>query len=62
MTSDPEQIRAEITRFLAGVPDPEQPGADIEAIAARLEEAHDLLVGALEAVERTPSSGAPTGS
>jgi hypothetical protein len=54
MTSDPEQIRAEVTQFLARVPDPEEPGADVEAIAARLEEAHELLVDALESVERTP--------
>lgn len=57
MTSDPEQIRAEITRVLADVPDPETPGADVEAIAARLEEAHDLLVHALEAAERAPQGG-----
>lgn len=58
MTSDPEQIRAEITRLLADVPDPETPGTEVEAIAARLEEAHDLLVHALEAVERNPTGGA----
>lgn len=60
MTSAPEQIRAEIARHLADVPDPEQPGADIEVIAAQLEEAHELLVQALEAVERTPAGGVQT--
>ena len=39
------------------VPDPAQEGvqlsdSDIDAIAARLEEAHDLLVRALESVEK----------
>lgn len=58
MTSDPEQIRAEIARHLADVPDPATPGADIEAIAAQLEAAHDLLVHALQAVDRNPAGGA----
>ena len=57
MTSDPEQIRAEITRLLADVPDPETEGVDIDVVAARLESAHDLLVHALEAVERNPTGG-----
>ena len=60
MTSDPEHIRAEVARLLADVPDPEAPGADVEAITAKLEETHDLLVHALEAVERTPAAGAAT--
>ena len=37
MSIDPDQIRAE---------------SDIDTIAARLEEAHDLLVRALESVEK----------
>jgi hypothetical protein len=46
--------------LLADVPDPTQEGSnfdelaesDIDTIAARLEEAHDLLVRALESVEK----------
>jgi hypothetical protein len=46
--------------LLADVPDPAQEGSnfdelaesDIDTIAARLEEAHDLLVRALESVEK----------
>ena len=60
MTTDPDQIRAQIVEMLADVPDPAQEGStfnelaesDIDTIAARLEEAHDLLVRALESVER----------
>ena len=57
MSSDPDQIRSEVTALLADLPDPSEPGADIEVIAARLEEAHELLVGALQSVERNPVSG-----
>lgn len=60
MTSDPEKIRAEVMRVLSGVPEPDEPGADIEAIAVNLEEAHELLVAALEAVERAPAGGSAT--
>lgn len=57
MSTDPDQIRARIAELLADLPDPAQEGveiadSDIEVIAARLEEAHDLLVRALEAVEK----------
>ncbi|OBF36017.1 hypothetical protein A5724_15335 [Mycobacterium sp. ACS1612] len=60
MSTDPDQIRAQIAELLADVPDPAQEGsgfdqladADIDAVAARLEEAHDLLVHALESVEK----------
>jgi hypothetical protein len=60
MSTDPDQIRAQIAELLADVPDPAQEGSnfdelaksDIDAIAARLEEAHDLLVRALESVEK----------
>jgi hypothetical protein len=60
MTTDPDQIRAQIAELLADVPDPAQEGSgfdqlaesDIDAVAARLEEAHDLLVRALESVEK----------
>ena len=55
MTTDPDQIRAQVAALLAGLPDPSAADAehvDVEGIAARLEEAHDLLVRALESVER----------
>jgi hypothetical protein len=60
MSTDPDQIRAQIAELLADVPDPAAEGSnlanladsDIDAIAARLEEAHDLLVRALESVEK----------
>ncbi|MGH3562570.1 MAG: hypothetical protein ACRDTN_12415 [Mycobacterium sp.] len=56
----PDQIRARIEALLAelpGVPAPhelaELPAqADIDELARRLEEAHDVLVHALESVER----------
>jgi len=55
--NDPHQIRERVTGILADLPDvdpdaPEQPAADIEAVAARLEEAHQVLVDALESVEK----------
>jgi hypothetical protein len=56
MTTDPDQIRSEITSLLAVLPDPDSADADVEVIAARLEEAHDLLVQALESVEKGPST------
>jgi hypothetical protein len=58
MSTDPAQIRAQIAELLADVPDPEGANfdelaeSDIDAVAARLEEAHDLLVRALESVEK----------
>ncbi|MGV0853497.1 hypothetical protein [Mycolicibacterium phlei] len=60
MSTDPEQIRARIAELLADLPDPADENAnldglsdaDIETIAARLEEAHDVLVQALESVEK----------
>jgi hypothetical protein len=60
MSTDPDQIRAQISELLADVPDPAQEGStldelaesDIDTIAARLEDAHDLLVRALESVEK----------
>jgi hypothetical protein len=55
MTTDPDQIRSEITSLLAVLPDPDSADADVEVIAARLEEAHDLLVQALESVEKGPA-------
>jgi hypothetical protein len=57
MTTDPEQIRAEITALLSDLPDvtadvTDQAALDIDAVATRLEEAHDVLVRALESVEK----------
>lgn len=57
MTTDPDQIRAQIAQILADLPDPAQDGVelsaeDIDALAVRLEEAHELLVRALESVEK----------
>ena len=60
MTIDPDQIRAEIDALLAQLPepgDPENPEkepllADLEEIARRLSEAHDVLLQALESAEK----------
>lgn len=57
MTTDPELIRAEIAELLSDLPDVTADGTDlaaldIDAVAARLEEAHDVLVRALESVEK----------
>jgi hypothetical protein len=57
MTTDPEHIRAEIAELLSDLPDATADGTDlaaldIDAVAARLEEAHDVLVRALESVEK----------
>jgi hypothetical protein len=57
MTTEPETIRADIDKLLADLPDLASAEldlntVDIDAIAARLEEAHEVLVGALESVEK----------
>lgn len=57
MTTDPEQIRAEIDAVLAELPsvDSERAdfdGVDIDDVGRRLEEAHQILVRALESVEK----------
>jgi hypothetical protein len=56
MSTDADQIRAQIDALLAEVPDVTQVGAgrhlDLDDIARRLEEAHDVLVHALESVEK----------
>ena len=54
MSTDPEQIRSDIAALLTDLPDAGVDGvesADIEAVAVRLEQAHELLVRALESVE-----------
>ena len=67
MSTDPDQLRAQVAELLADLPDPAAEGvdlteADINALAARLEEAHELLVRALESVERGPAAGSPGGT
>ena len=54
MNTDPEQIRAQIDALLAELPDVDAEGADvdIDAVGRRLEEAHQVLVQALESVEK----------
>ncbi|MGA7052652.1 MAG: hypothetical protein WBZ37_15540 [Mycobacterium sp.] len=63
MTIDPDQIRAEINALVAQLPqpaDPQTPGnpenglslAELEEIARRLSEAHDVLLQALESAEK----------
>ena len=60
MNIDPEALRAEIDALLAQLPqpgDPENPGnepslAELEEIARRLSEAHDVLLRALESAEK----------
>lgn len=58
MSTEPDEIRARIAALLAELPDVEGPGADevdIDSVGARLAEAHDLLVQALESVEKGPA-------
>jgi hypothetical protein len=61
MTIDPAQIRAEIDALVAQLPDGANSGADaeqrlslaeLEEIARRLSEAHDVLLAALESAEK----------
>jgi len=62
MSTEPDEIRSRIAALLAELPDIEGPGAadvDIDGVATRLEEAHDLLVQALESVEKGPPPTEP---
>jgi hypothetical protein len=60
MNIDPAQIRADIDALLAQLPDPADPEsrengpsiAELEDIARRLSEAHDVLLAALESAEK----------
>jgi hypothetical protein len=57
MTTEPDGIRARIDAVLAELPDVADPEngpaeADMEEIARRLSEAHDMLVQALESAEK----------
>ena len=58
MSTEPDEIRARIAALLAELPDVEgtdPADVDIDSLAARLEEAHELLVHALESVEKGPA-------
>jgi hypothetical protein len=60
MNINPDQIRADIDALLAQLPDPGDPEnlengptlAELEEIARRLSEAHDVLLQALESAEK----------
>jgi hypothetical protein len=57
MTIDPEQIRAEIEALVAQLPESADAEgaptlAELEEIARRLSEAHDVLMQALESAEK----------
>lgn len=57
MTIDPEQIRAGIDALVARLPDPADADnglslAELEDIARRLSDAHDLLLQALKSAEK----------
>jgi len=57
MNTDPDEIRARIDAILAELPDPDNvenmpAEADLEEMARRLSEAHDMLVQALESAEK----------
>lgn len=60
MSIDPDQIRAEIAALLARLPQPADQGDpekvpsldELEEIARRLSEAHDVLLAALESAEK----------
>ena len=57
MNIDPDQIRAEIDALLADLPDVADAGTgpsltELEEIARRLSEAHDVLLQALESAEK----------
>lgn len=50
MTNDPDQIRTQIAELLGEQTEPSV--SELDDVAARLEEAHELLVQALESVEK----------
>lgn len=52
MNTDPQQIRADVDALLADLPDVDSGDVDIEMVGRRLEEAHQVLVRALESVEK----------
>jgi hypothetical protein len=56
MTTDPDEIRARVAALLGDLPElgdvVDLAESDIDTIASRLEEAHDVLVAALASVEK----------
>lgn len=56
MTTDPDDIRARVAALVGDLPEPGEvtdlADSDIDGIAVRLEEAHDVLVQALASVEK----------
>ncbi|MCB1287313.1 MAG: hypothetical protein KDB47_06385 [Mycobacterium sp.] len=58
MNTEPQQIRARVDAVLADLPrvdtesSPDLEAIDIDALGSRLEEAHQILVDALESVEK----------
>lgn len=55
MSTEPDQIRTQIDALLSQLPDADDPAlidADLAGIARQLSEAHDVLVHALESVEK----------
>jgi hypothetical protein len=56
MTTDPDHIRAQVAELLSGLPDLGADAVavdlDLDAVAHRLGLAHDVLVRALESVEK----------
>jgi hypothetical protein len=61
MSTEPDQIHARVAALLAELPDNTAPGEladiDLDTVAAQLEAAHELLVRALESVEKGPAGG-----
>lgn len=52
MSTDADQIRSQVDALLAELPDISGGTADIDDVAGRLEAIHDVLVQALESVEK----------
>ena len=55
ISTDPDEIRGRIDAILAELPDSDDAmpaEADLEELARRLSEAHDMLVQALESAEK----------
>ncbi len=50
MNNDPDEIRAQVAELLRDHIDAGD--SELDVVAARLEQAHDLLVHALESVEK----------
>lgn len=50
MTNDPDEIRAQVAELLGEQTDLDEP--ELDGVAERLEQAHELLVHALESVEK----------